>query len=252
VRSDDSVASQAAAEAARLLQDLRSRAGACSTAELRTTADRASNDLILRVLRSHRPRDPILSEESVDGFERIGSHRVWIVDPLDGTQEFGETGRVDFAVHVALVIDGQPASGAVALPAEDVIFSTQDDPPHRKSPCAGAGRPRRIVVSRTRPPEVALVIARRMDAEIIRMGSAGAKAMAVLSGKADAYIHVGKLHEWDVAAPAAVLQQRGLHVSRLDGAPLRFNQRDPSLSNLLMCRIDVAHEMLGALATAGR
>jgi 3'(2'), 5'-bisphosphate nucleotidase len=252
VRSDDSVATEAAAEASSLLQDLRARMGAYSTAGLRSAGDRESNDLILRVLRSHRPRDPILSEESLDGLDRVGSRRVWIVDPLDGTREFGERGRVDFAVHVALVIDGQPASGAVALPAEDVIFSTDGDPPQRESLCPGAGRPLRIIVSRTRPPEVAFLIARRMDAEIIRMGSAGAKAMAVLSGKADAYIHVGKLHEWDVAAPAAVLKQRGLHVSRLDGAPLRFNQRDPSLSNVLMCRMDIAHEMLGALATADR
>ena len=169
--------------------------------------------------------------------------RVWIVDPLDGTREFGEPPRTDWAVHVALVIGGEPVAGAVALPARGLVLSTASPP--RLPP--GVERPR-VVVSRTRPPASAQQLVNALDAELVPMGSAGAKAMAVVLGDADIYAHSGGQYEWDSAAPVAVAASAGLHVSRLDGSPLRYNQRDAWLPDLLICRPELAQPVLAALA----
>jgi 3'(2'), 5'-bisphosphate nucleotidase len=187
--------------------------------------------------------DPILSEEGKDDQVRLGSRRIWIVDPLDGTREFAE-GRTDWAVHVALSVDGQPVVGAVALPTRGVVLSTACSPHVPPS----IQRRLRMVVSRTRPPDVAFEVATQLDADVIEMGSAGAKTAAVIEGEADIYLHAGGQYEWDSAAPVAVALASGLHVSRLDGSPLRYNQVDPWLPDQLVCRPELAPRVLAALA----
>jgi 3'(2'), 5'-bisphosphate nucleotidase len=166
---------------------------------------------------------------------------VWIVDPLDGTREYAED-RDDWAVHVALVEDGRPVAGAVALPAQGVVFGTADPPAVPSAPT-----PLRIVVSRTRPPAEATRIAEALGAELVAMGSAGAKTMSILQGRSDVYPHSGGQYEWDSAAPVAVAMAAGLHCSRLDGSPLRYNREDPWLPDLLVCRPEHVEAVLEAL-----
>jgi 3'(2'), 5'-bisphosphate nucleotidase len=210
---------------------------------VRAAADRGAHELIVQALAAAYPQDPILSEEGLDNRARLGSRRVWIVDPLDGTRECGEVERTDWAVHVALIVDGVPVAGAVALPARCLTLSTAPAPrlPSR------VPRALRIVVSRSRPPAVALALAARLRAELVPMGSAGAKTMAVVLGEADLYVHAGGQFEWDSAAPVAVAAAAGLHVSRLDGAALRYNQADPWLPDQVICRQELAAEVLDAL-----
>ena len=171
-------------------------------------------------------------------------HACWIVDPLDGTREYGEAGRTDWAVHVALVENHTPTASAVALPAQGLVLGT-DPAPALAPPTDG---PIRILVSRTRPPELATRLAELLDAELVPMGSAGAKATAVLLGAGDVYAHGGGQYEWDSAAPVGVAQAAGCHTSRLDGAPLRYNQPDPYLPDLLVCRPELAERVLAAIA----
>ena len=210
---------------------------------VRAAGDRTAHGLIVQALAAAYPQDPILSEEGLDNRARLGSRRVWIVDPLDGTREFGEVERTDWAVHVALIVDGVPVAGAVALPARHLTLSTAPAP---QLPPRAPGPPR-IVVSRSRPPAVALALAARLRAELVPMGSAGAKTMAVVLGEADLYIHAGGQYEWDSAAPVAVATAAGLHVSRIDGTALRYNQADPWLPDQLICRRELAVEVLDAL-----
>jgi 3'(2'), 5'-bisphosphate nucleotidase len=205
--------------------------------------DRESHRLILDMLEDEYPQDPVLSEEGEDNLLRLASRRVWIVDPLDGTREYGEPGRTDWAVHVALAVDGEPVAGAVALPALGLTMSTGQ--PSRLPPTSHG--PLRIVVSRSRAPGVAFELARLLQAEIIEMGSAGAKTMAVVRGDADAYVHAGGQYEWDSAAPIAVAMSTGLHVSRLDGSRLIYNRRNPRLPDQLVCRPELADRILKAL-----
>jgi 3'(2'), 5'-bisphosphate nucleotidase len=209
---------------------------------LKAEGDRRAHDLIVAELARVRPDDAVLSEEGRDRAERLTAPRVWIVDPLDGTREYGE-GRADWAVHVALVVDERPVAGAVALPAMGVTLSTAAPP--TLTP-AQDGRPR-MIVSRSRPPVAAIVVAEAIGADLVAMGSAGAKAMAVVLGHADLYAHSGGQYEWDSCAPVAVAAAAGLHVSRIDGSELRYNQRDPYLPDLLICRPELADAALAAL-----
>jgi 3'(2'), 5'-bisphosphate nucleotidase len=232
------------AEAAgRLLLRLRAQPELADKA-LRDEGDRRSHESIMSLLAEAFPDDAVLSEEGSDSTQRLDRQRVWIVDPLDGTREFGEPGRSDWAVHVALAVDGQPVVGAVALPGLDLVLST-DDPP--RVPAAHNGKPR-FVVSRTRPPAVTDQVAAALDAELVPMGSAGAKAMAVVRGEADVYCHAGGQYEWDSAAPVAVAAAAGLHVSRLDGSALRYNRPNPWLPDLLICRFELADTVIAAAA----
>jgi 3'(2'), 5'-bisphosphate nucleotidase len=205
--------------------------------------DRAAEELISTELRRHRPDDAVLSEEAPDRRERLRAERVWVIDPLDGTREFSEPGRTDWAVHVALVIRGWPEAAAVALPALDLVFDTLEPPtvPPRD------GGPLRIAVSRTRPPAVARTLARLLSADLVPLGSAGAKAMAVVQGEADMYVHAGGQWEWDSAAPVGVAARSGLHVSRVKGAALRYNRPHPWLPDLLVCRDELTGDVLDAL-----
>ncbi len=237
---DHQLAARVAEDAGRLLLALRETSDDGAT--LRRAGDARANVLILEALRAARPDDPILSEESADDLSRIGSSRAWIVDPLDGTREFGEKDRDDWAVHVALAIDGVAVIGAVALPARDMVLSTEPAP---RLPPPSSGRPR-LVVSRTRPPAVTDAIRTALDAVLVPMGSAGAKAMAIVLGDADVYAHAGGQYQWDSAAPVAVARAAGLHTSRLDGSPLVYNARDPSLPDLLICRPELAARVIEA------
>ena len=212
-------------------------------AEVRDQGDRDSHDLIVGLLGKAHPEDAVLSEEGRDDRARLHARRCWIVDPLDGTREFGEPPRTDWAVHVALVVDGDAACGAVALPARSLVLGT--DAPPTLAPAHGG--PPRLVVSRSRPPAEAEQVRRALEADLVELGSAGAKAMAVVLGDAEVYVHAGGQYEWDSAAPVAVARAAGLHVSRIDGAPLRYNQPDPYLPDLVICRPELADAVLASL-----
>jgi 3'(2'), 5'-bisphosphate nucleotidase len=235
---DHALAAEIARRAGELLLDLRAAGG--SGAE----GDRRADDLILGLLREHRPDDAVLSEESKDDPVRLEASRVWIIDPLDGTREYGEAGRTDWAVHVALVVHHVPVAAAVALPAQGHVLST-GSPPTLPPPADG---PLRLLVSRTRPPALATRLAELLDAELVPMGSAGAKTTAVVLGAGDVYAHSGGQHEWDSAAPVAVAAAAGCHCSRLDGSPLLYNQPDPYLPDLLVSRPEIAGRVLAAVA----
>jgi len=245
--SDDAALAVLLAQAAgtRLLQvraELVSREVAAR--ELRTAGDRVAQDVLSRLLRAHRPDDPVLSEEAADDAARLASRRVWVIDPLDGTREFSEPGRTDWAVHVALWEDDALAAGAVALPAAGLVYRT-DEPAEVPEPPDG---PLRLAVSRTRPPEFVQAVAGLLGAELVPMGSAGVKATSVLRGDADVYLHAGGQYEWDSAAPVAVTAAAGLHTSRVDGSPLVYNRPDPLLPDLLVCRHQHARAVLDAVA----
>lgn len=214
---------------------------------LRRRGDTESHEWLMRSLKEQRPDDAVLSEEGVDGPARLGSNRVWIIDPLDGTREYSEPPRDDWAVHVALWQRGELTDGAVALPARGVVFDTRSFPQQQSR--SGAMR---LAVSRTRPPAFVTQLAAHVGADLVPMGSAGVKAMAVLGGTADAYVHAGGQYEWDSAAPVAVAHAAGLHTSRIDGSRLEYNRRDPRLPDLLICRPEMAAELLAAIASLTR
>ncbi len=212
--------------------------------ELKDEGDRRSHELLVRELAASRPGDAVLSEEGADDAARLEAERVWIVDPLDGTREYGEVERDDWAVHVALWQRGDLVAGAVARPARGVTYSTLDA---RAAPWSGPERIR-LAVSRSRPPEFVAALAERLDAELVPMGSAGVKAMSVLTDETDAYVHAGGQYEWDSAAPVAVCRAAGLETSRLDGSPLVYNAAEPYLPDLVIARPEVAARVFAALA----
>jgi len=236
--TDEQLARSVAQEAGALLRAICAK-GDCEGKELGKRGDAEANTLILQRLRAERPGDFILSEEAADDRKRCSASRVWIVDPLDGTREYGEA-REDWAVHIGLAIDGAPVAGAVALPAIGTVF-TSDDPQPAFPPLPE--RPR-MLVSRSRPPEIASKVAEALRAELVPMGSAGAKAMAVVRGEAEIYLHDGGQYEWDNCAPVAVALGAGLHVSRIDGSPLIYNCENPLLPDLLICRRELAEPIL--------
>ena len=235
--TDAELAAHLAEVAGRLLLEVRS-AGVFSAKALGKAGDQTANQFLCHAIREARPDDGLLSEEEKDNFERLAHSRVWIVDPVDGTREYGE-GRTDWAVHVALAIDGVATIGAVALPGLGVVLRT-DRPQPLPSPPAIP----RLVVSRTRPAKEAVAVAEALGGELVAMGSAGAKAMAIVRGEAEIYLHTGGQYEWDSCAPAAVAMACGLHVSRVDGTPLVYNQSDTYMPDLLICRPEWAAQVL--------
>lgn len=244
--TDDELAVRLARQAGELLTALRSeliRRGA-SPWQLMDTGDMASHHFLLDELTAHRPDDAVLSEEGSEDPRRFATDRVWIVDPLDGTNEFGERGRSDWAVHVALWHDGRLAAGAVSLPALDLVFATDPAP---VLPPMDRDHPR-IITSRHMNPYSTVRVANALGCDAVRLGSAGAKAMAVVVGQADIYVHDGGMYQWDSAAPAAVALAAGLHVSRTDGSPIVYNRRDPWLPDFLICRQELAEQVLDVLA----
>ena len=235
--TDAELAAYLAREAGQILLDLRTWWDRDPN-RLGKAGDEQANAYLLYALRDVRPDDGLLSEEEKDNVERLESSRVWIVDPVDGTREYGE-GRTDWAVHVALTIDGAPAIGAVALPALGLVLRS-DQPIALTPPPARL----RMLVSRTRPAREAVAVAEALGAELVPMGSAGAKAMAVVRGEADIYLHSGGQYEWDSCAPVAVALAHGLHASRIDGGPLVYNQADTYIPDLLICHREHAEQVL--------
>ncbi len=241
--TDAELAAHVAGVAGRLLRELQD-AGLFEGKTLGKAGDRVANAFIMEALRIQRPDDAILSEEEADSAARLSVPRVWIVDPLDGTREYGER-RTDWAVHVALAIEGRAAVGAVALPGLGLTLRSDDC-----APAPAPGGRLRMLVSRTRPAAEALAVAGALGAELVPMGSAGAKAMAVVRGEADIYLHTGGQYEWDNCAPAAVAAAAGLHVSRSDGSPLVYNRENPYLPDLLICGRAIADRILGLVSGA--
>lgn len=254
--TDAELAADLAADAGKLLLQVRAEIGFDQPWTLGEAGDRQANSLLLRRLQAERPGDAVLSEEAHDDLARLKSDRVWIIDPLDGTREFSTPGRDDWAVHIALwrrSSNGQPeiTDAAVALPARGNVVYRTDTVTSGAAP-AGVPGTLRIAVSATRPPAVLHRIRQTLAIQPVSIGSAGAKAMAVIDGYVDAHPHAGGQWEWDSAAPAGVMLAAGMHASRLDGSPLRYNQLDPYLPDLLMCRAEVAPILLGAIADAWR
>lgn len=241
--SDHELAGRLATEAGALLLDVRAELAQASADERKAAGDKRSHDFLLAALTAERPDDAVLSEEGVDDPVRLSARRVWIVDPLDGTREFSELGRTDWAVHVALWEAGELVAGAVALPAQGITLVT----PTVVAPPAGPDAPR-VVVSRTRPPAIALEVKDALDGTLVEMGSAGAKVASVVQGLSDVYVHAGGQYEWDSAAPVAVARAAGLFTSRLDGSPLVYNQRDSKLPDLIVCRPELADAVLAVTA----
>jgi 3'(2'), 5'-bisphosphate nucleotidase len=257
--ADDHVLARDLAErAGALLLDLRARhpASGGDPDVLRKTGDRLSHEFLAAELAKDRPGDAVLSEEGIDDEARLAADRVWIVDPLDGTREFGEEGRADWAVHVALwrrdaagsTAAGGLTAGAVALPAQGQMLSTASPPPAPKEGAPTA--PLRLVVSRSRAPRLVKDVAARIGAELVPCGSAGAKVATVLSGETDAYLHAGGFYEWDTGAPVAVAVAAGYHASRIDGAELAYNRADPLMPDILVCRPAIAGLLLEAIREA--
>jgi 3'(2'), 5'-bisphosphate nucleotidase len=242
---DHALARVLAEEAGRRLTGLRAQGG--DPGVLRKAGDRLSHEFLTAELADRRSGDVVLSEEGADNPARLGAGRVWIVDPLDGTREFGEPGRTDWAVHVALWerTAGDLTAGAVALPAQGRVLSTLEPPPGPGDDEA-SGRIR-IVVSRSRAPQLVRNISDLIDAELVPLGSAGAKVAAVVAGEVDAYVHGGGFYEWDTAAPVAVARAAGFHASRIDGSPLAYNQADLLMPDILVCRPAVAGVLLQAI-----
>jgi len=253
--SDDALARDLAVAAGRRLLTLRAQyddavaAGAAADpSRLRRDGDQLSQDFLAAELARLRPQDAVLSEEGADDPARLSASRVWIVDPLDGTREFGEPGRSDWAVHVALWQRGQLVAGAVALPAQGRVLSSAE-PPAVPAEGRPASTPLRLMVSRSRPPAFVQRLADLLGAELVPLGSAGAKAAAVITGEADGYVHSGGQYEWDSAAPVAVALAAGLHASRLDGSHLLYNQAVPYLPDILMSPAGLAPSLLQAIST---
>lgn len=241
--TDADLASHLAEIAGRILLDVRD-SGLFSPKALGKAGDQTANQFLCHALREVRPEDGLLSEEERDNEQRLAKSRVWIVDPVDGTREYGEA-RSDWAVHVGLAIDGVPVIGAVALPGLDGGTVLRSDQPLSVPP---APETLRVVVSRTRPAKEAVAIAEQLGGELVPMGSAGAKAMAVILGQADIYLHSGGQYEWDSMAPVAVALAHGLHCSRIDGTPLIYNQSNVYLPDLLICRQEHAERVLALIA----
>lgn len=252
--TDAALAATVAAEAGELLLAMREEIGFYDPYDLGDAGDKQANTLILDRLHRERPLDSVLSEEAADDVSRVDADRVWIVDPVDGTYEYSMPGRADWAVHIALwqrSADGACGGltdAAVALPARGEVYRTDTvtAPPPR------ADGPIRITASASRPPAVLWHIRDQLDIQLVRIGSAGAKAMAVVRGDVDGYLHAGGQWEWDSAAPAGVLWAAGMHATRLDGSPLVYNRRDPYLPDLLMCRPEVAEVLQEAIWSAYR
>ncbi|KOV80131.1 3'(2'),5'-bisphosphate nucleotidase CysQ [Nocardia sp. NRRL S-836] len=241
--SDVELAATLAARSGQLLQELRE--GPLRGDELGKAGDEQSHEALMTALARARPSDAVLSEEGDDDPRRLGADRVWIIDPLDGTREYALPGHSDWAVHVALWQRGHGITdAAVAQPALDAVYTSS------ATTAAERRGPLRILVSGSRPPAFADAVSAELDAELVPMGSAGAKAMAVVRGEADVYLHAGGQWEWDSAAPVGVALAAGLHASRVDGSPLEYNQPKPYLPDLLICSPRHAEAVLSAVQAA--
>ena len=243
--TDQQLASRVATEAGVMLVDLRDElvAEGVHYWDLKDEGDVAGHRYIMSALTAARPDDVILSEEAADNRKRLNATRVWIIDPIDGTNEFAEHPRHDWAIHIALWEAGELTAASVALPTLGITF---DASPAAVVPPSTREKPL-LVTSRSRNPYCAVMVANALGCDVARLGSAGAKAMAVVMGEADIYVHDGGMYQWDSAAPSAVAKAAGLHVSRIDGSPLKYNQESLWLPDFLVCRTELAEPALNAL-----
>ena len=243
--TDQQLASRVATEAGAMLVELRDELVAVGTHywDLKDEGDVAGHRYIMSALTAARPDDVILSEEAADNRRRLSAERVWIIDPIDGTNEFAEHPRHDWAIHIALWESGELTAASVALPTLGITF---DASPAAVVPPSTRAKPL-LVTSRSRNPYCAVMVANALGCDVARLGSAGAKAMAVVMGEADIYVHDGGMYQWDSAAPSAVAKAAGLHVSRIDGSPLKYNQESLWLPDFLVCRTELAEPALKAL-----
>ncbi|MFH1928127.1 MAG: 3'(2'),5'-bisphosphate nucleotidase CysQ [Chloroflexota bacterium] len=215
-----------------------------------TLADRVANELIVRGLEKTFPRDAILAEESADDGLRFSSSRVWLVDPVDGTQDF--INRDDeFSVMIGLLIDGQPILGVVYQPTNDLLYYASKGfgafMDHRGrvtslhvSDISEAPR-MCLVSSRTHLSSKVVAIQQALGiSQHLRHGSAGLKVGLICQQEADVYINTGSMSkEWDVCAPEAILREAGGIMTDLRGLPIRYNQED-------------VHQRHGILASNGK
>ena len=243
--TDQQLASRVATEAGVMLVNLRDElvAEGIHYWDLKDEGDIAGHRYIMSALTVARPDDVILSEEAADNRKRLNAERVWIIDPIDGTNEFAEHPRHDWAIHIALWESGELTAASVALPTLGITF---DASPAAVVPPSTREKPL-LVTSRSRNPYCAVMVANALGCDVARLGSAGAKAMAIVMGEADIYVHDGGMYQWDSAAPSAVAKAAGLHVSRIDGSPLKYNQESLWLPDFLVCRIELAEPALKAL-----
>ncbi len=243
--TDQQLASRVATEAGIMLVELRNElvADGIHYWDLKDEGDVAGHRYIMSALTTERPDDVILSEEAADNRRRLSAERVWIIDPIDGTNEFAEPPRHDWAIHIALWESGELTAASVALPTLGITF---DANPAAVVPPSTRDKPL-LVTSRSRNPYCAVMVANALGCDVARLGSAGAKAMAIVMGEADIYVHDGGMYQWDSAAPSAVAKAAGLHVSRIDGSPLKYNQESLWLPDFLVCRTELAEPALNAL-----
>ena len=243
--TDQQLASRVATEAGAMLVELRDElvAEGIHYWDLKDEGDVAGHRYIMSALTAARPDDVILSEEAADNRRRLSAERVWIIDPIDGTNEFAEHPRHDWAIHIALWEAGELTAASVALPTLGITF---DASPAAVVPPSTRAKPL-LVTSRSRNPYCAVMVANALGCDVARLGSAGAKAMAIVMGEADIYVHDGGMYQWDSAAPSAVAKAAGLHVSRIDGSPLKYNQESLWLPDFLVCRTEFAEPALKAL-----
>ena len=250
---DHLLAANLAESAGRMLVDCRSGAAGqlLGGSSLAHEGDQRAHLHLLTRLQEARPDDAVLSEEGADDAQRLDSSRLWVIDPLDGSRDYG-FGNDEWAVHVGLVEDGKIVAGAVALSALDLLFHTGEG---EGPACAvDENNPNRrpvIVTARSRVNAEGMLLAHELGADVFACGSAGVKAMLVVNGTADAYVHASPLYEWDVCAPAAVAQSAGLHVSDAAGDPLVFNQARPVVNSFLVCRPELVDDILSALSSTG-
>jgi 3'(2'), 5'-bisphosphate nucleotidase len=245
VQTDAAFAAEIAREAGNALLELRAGFGPVDSEErrlaLKDAGDEVAQGLLSQRLTAGRPGDAVLSEEAVDSDARLSADRVWIIDPLDGTDEYSQ-GRTDFAVHVALWTRGLGLTDAVVdVPALGEVWRT--DAP-RVVGALPAHRALRIVVSRSRPPagltrlledvsaDLAAAGITERGIEVANVGSVGAKLGEVMAGRAEAYLHPGGLNEWDLAAPQACAVAAGFVALGPDQA---FNQMPPKAGPVLIC-----------------
>ena len=244
--TDAELAARLAVQTGKILVDIREPlfASGASQWDVKDAGDAAAQEFLAHELHTHRPDDAVLSEEEGQTDQRrFDADRVWIIDPLDGTREFSEPGRTDWAVHVALWERDHFGAAAVSLPAANAVFATEPAPPF---PTVDRDKPR-LITSRSRAPYSAVLVAEGLGCDAVRLGSAGAKAMALVMGQADIYVHDGGMYQWDSAAPAAVAMAAGFHASRLDGSPLIYNERDPWLPDFIVCRPELADDVLRSI-----
>lgn len=235
--NDHQLAAALAAKAGQALSELRERphSGGFDPWGLRDEGDRLAHNLLVELLGSHRPDDIVLSEEGREDRRRLDADRTWIIDPLDGTHDYPFLDSIEWAVHVALVEEQRPTAAAVAVPGMDQVFATDlgsaAEPMDRDQPLVISGRSNAYLAS-----EVAETIGGKLTA----CGSSGVKAMLVVSGAVDVYVHGSGLYEWDVCAPAAVAEALGMVVTDLEGDEIVYNKSQPIVRGLVISRPEFA------------